>query len=82
MGSYRPATPQGGSSSILPARAPPFSLWPQGCGNSRNTWAERVSWLGGRKERGQDLGVLGPALTTPKKPEWEWEGCPQTQGQT
>lgn len=51
MGSYGPnATPEG--SSITLAMAPPFSLWPQGCGNSRNTWAERVSWLGSKKEKG------------------------------
>lgn len=51
MGSYAPnATPEG--SSITLAMAPPFSLWPQGCGNSRNTWAERVSWLGSKKEKG------------------------------
>ena len=81
MGSYGPNTSQGGS-CITPAMAPPFSLWPQGCGNSRNTWYERVPWLDGRKEKGWGGGVLGPALTSPKKPEWEQEGCSQIRGQT
>lgn len=57
MGSYRPNATQGGS-SISPAMAPPF-LWPQGRGNSGNTWAERVSWLGGRKEKGLGGGCWG-----------------------
>lgn len=80
MDSYRPKITQGGN-SITPAMAPPFSLWPQGCGSSGNTWPERVSCLGSRKEKGWGWGVLGPALTSPKKPEWEQEGCSQTRGQ-
>lgn len=58
MGSHRLNATQGGS-SISPAMAPPFSLWPQGRGNSGNTWAERVSWLGGRKEKGWGGGCWG-----------------------
>lgn len=58
MGNYRPNATQGGN-SISPAMAPAFSSWPQGRGNSGNTWAERVSWLGGRKEKGLGRGCSG-----------------------
>lgn len=57
--------------------APAF-WWFQGCANSGNTWAERVSWLGNRKEKGRTGGSAGVFSEVPKEVRREQEDCRQT----